>query len=107
MTRVQLSPDEIKLLTQALQHYAMVRSSQPEVKAMGDLCTKLESQEAEQASEIAQRYRNWARRNLTEEGEVEIDPDAVVSMGDDPGAYVEAWLWVDDASAGIPTEDVE
>jgi hypothetical protein len=28
------------------------------------------------------------------EGEVEVDAEAVVSEGDDPGAYVQAWMWV-------------
>jgi hypothetical protein len=30
------------------------------------------------------------------EGELEIDPASVVSKGDDPGAYVMVWLWIDD-----------
>lgn len=29
------------------------------------------------------------------DGELEIDPDAIVSEGDDNGAYVAAWVWVD------------
>lgn len=28
------------------------------------------------------------------DGECEIDGNAKVSMGDDPGAYVAAWVWV-------------
>jgi hypothetical protein len=41
-------------------------------------------------------YRHAARRHHRD-GELEIDLDsAVVSKGDDPGAYVLAWLWVDD-----------
>jgi hypothetical protein len=27
-------------------------------------------------------------------GELEIDENAPVSRGDDPGAYVQAWVWV-------------
>lgn len=30
------------------------------------------------------------------EGEVEIDAGALVSRGEDPGAYVQAWVWVYD-----------
>ena len=28
------------------------------------------------------------------EGELEVDDNPVVSLGDDDGAYVQAWLWV-------------
>lgn len=31
-----------------------------------------------------------------EEGEVEVDDNTVVSRGRDGGAYVQAWVWVDD-----------
>jgi hypothetical protein len=36
-------------------------------------------------------------------GELETDPGAVVSKGDDRGAYVMAWLWISDEDAGIAT----
>ncbi len=29
------------------------------------------------------------------EGELEIDDNAVISYGDDNGAYIQGWLWVD------------
>jgi hypothetical protein len=28
------------------------------------------------------------------DGDLEIDENAVISRGDDPGAYVQAWVWV-------------
>jgi hypothetical protein len=34
------------------------------------------------------------------DGECEIDDAATISAGDDPGAYVQAWVWV-------PNEDVK
>lgn len=42
-----------------------------------------------------------------EEGGVEVDAEAVVSKGEDAGAYVMAWLWVSDEEAGIATGDAE
>lgn len=30
------------------------------------------------------------------DGELEVDDEAIVSKGTDHGAYVQAWLWVDD-----------
>lgn len=38
-------------------------------------------------------YRIAARLKHGEEGEVEIDPGATVSEGDE-GAYVQAWVWI-------------
>ena len=38
-----------------------------------------------------------ARRLHQDDGEVEVDEGAMVSRGNDPGAYVAAWVWVDDA----------
>ena len=39
--------------------------------------------------------RNMARTRYSCEGETEIDRNAKVSEGDDNGAYVQAWVWVD------------
>ena len=38
--------------------------------------------------------RHLARRHAERQGH-EIDDDAIVSEGDDNGAYVMAWVWVD------------
>lgn len=51
-------------------------------------------------------YKAAALKEHHEEGECEIDDDAIVSMGADPGAYVMAWIWVAGAQAGI-SEDKE
>jgi hypothetical protein len=40
------------------------------------------------------------------EGELEVDVPAVVSRGDDPGAYVMAWIWITDEEAGVSPADV-
>jgi hypothetical protein len=42
------------------------------------------------------RYRARAKERYEREGEIEIDANAQVSMGDDNGAYVQAWVWVED-----------
>lgn len=39
-------------------------------------------------------YLAYAQENLQADGDLEFDDDAVVSMGDDKGAYVQAWKWV-------------
>lgn len=45
-------------------------------------------------------YITVARARYHRDGEIEIDDGAVVSMGDDAGAYVAAWVWVDDPIHG-------
>ena len=39
-------------------------------------------------------FRQRAKQLYHEEGEVEIDDNARVSVGGKEGAYVEAWVWV-------------
>ena len=46
-------------------------------------------------------YRAAARKRYHNEGTCEIDENAVVSVSDDEGAYVQAWVWVDDTDAGV------
>ncbi len=43
-----------------------------------------------------ERFREKAGEKYHSEGQIEIDADAVVSRGEDAGAYVQAWVWVDD-----------
>ncbi len=45
--------------------------------------------------ELDAAYREAAGEKYAEEGRIEIDSDAVVSHGEDKGAYVAAWVWVD------------
>lgn len=39
------------------------------------------------------------------EGSVEVDDNALVSVSDDGGAYVQAWIWVSDEDAGVNSEE--
>lgn len=50
---------------------------------------------AEQEGPEATAYREKAKERA-EDGELEVDEGAIVSMGNDPGAYVMAWVWVPD-----------
>lgn len=38
-----------------------------------------------------------ARRMYQRDGEIEVDDNAKLSRGDDPGCYVQAWVWVYDS----------
>lgn len=41
-------------------------------------------------------YRTQAQKHIHRDGEIEVDDNALVSTGADAGAYVAAWVWVDD-----------
>ena len=43
-----------------------------------------------------QEYRDAADAKYGRDGELEIDDAAPGSAGDDPGAYVQGWVWVYD-----------
>lgn len=44
--------------------------------------------------ELEGLYRSAARRLWHEEGSIEVDEAAAVSLSEDGGAYVQAWVWV-------------
>lgn len=42
------------------------------------------------------KLRQLAKERYQQQGELEFDDDALVSIGDDPsGGYVQAWVWVE------------
>ena len=45
-------------------------------------------------------YRKQAKAQYGSD-DIEIDPGAKISEGDDSGAFVAAWVWVGDREAGI------
>ena len=53
------------------------------------------------------RIREMAREEYVREGEIEVDDNAVVSEGDDNGAYVQAWVWVSFAGTDLDKEKDE
>ncbi len=46
-------------------------------------------------------YVSAARQQYVDEGSIEVDDPTIVSVSDDGGAYVMAWVWVTNADAGI------
>lgn len=65
---------------------------------------KKPSSELRKAIEAIEKHLNEPRRQkilklgratLAREGELEFDYDAIASEGDDNGAYLQAWVWVD------------
>jgi hypothetical protein len=54
---------------------------------------------------VAVAYRT-AAQDRQRDGEIEIDADAAVSLGDDPGAYVQAWIWIPEEEAGLGPREI-
>lgn len=63
--------------------------------SFGEIVNRLGDDDSDPYVAAAQQHR------LLNEGALEVDETAVVSRGDDPGAYVMAWLWISNTEAGI------
>ncbi len=61
-------------------------------------------QQDTQDAKVDARYREAARAVYQVDGELEFDPTAVVSKGEDAGAYVMGWQWVADEEIGIESD---
>ena len=59
--------------------------------ATNSTASELISQEEADRREIVEIAKNDYRAC---DGELEIDDNAIVSYGEDNGAYVQAWVWV-------------
>jgi hypothetical protein len=57
--------------------------------------------EADEQDPELEKYREAAKHTSAADSECEIDPGAGVSVSDDGGAYVQAWVRVDDETARI------
>ena len=68
---------------------------------------RLLKEETESDPARDEAYIAEARLLHHRDGEVEIDGSAVVSYGNDPGAYVQAWVWVDESDLAPEAQDAE
>jgi hypothetical protein len=55
--------------------------------------------------ETGQRDLQAYRDAVETSDELEVDADAIVSPGGDPGAFVMTWTWVSNEKAGIDEEE--
>jgi hypothetical protein len=75
-TRLQISDDDLKDIKPASPLYWRVT-------------------EALASIEAGRPYVKYAEDRLQRDGDLEIDDDAVVSLGFDDGAYIMCWKWID------------
>lgn len=114
-----VSPSELSTLLAALRYYQLglerddvpggifdiaseADTRQPLTDdQIDDLCEELNCG-PEDNSPAAQKYREAAKRFKHRQGELEIDDFAAVSFGADDGAYVQAWVWIDETDTHPP-----
>ncbi len=53
------------------------------------------------------RIVDLAKSQHHRDGECEIDDTATVSEGDDNGAYVQAWVWVDFSGTDLDKDSID
>lgn len=94
--RVNLSIEEIALIA------GVLRATLAPLPQAQTLAARLEKM-VEEENDASLCHMRQAYRDAVElrEGDLEMDQDAEVSLGDDPGAYVMVWKWVSDEDAGI------
>lgn len=91
-TLTPLTGDQVGQLNEALNHTGLT---------FGEIVNQLGDDDSDPYVAAAQQHR------LLEEGTLEVDGWAVVSRGDDDGAYVMAWLWISNTAAGIKGDEEE
>lgn len=97
-TYLYLSKEELGLISGAMA----ILVAQP----FKDIQVKVNERLKEMADpEIQARHRAYRDAFPMKDGVAECDDGALVSEGDDPGAYVMGWIWVTNADAGLPYEE--
>lgn len=94
--RVPLSLEEIEFLAKAVSE----ASTDISHHQLADRLTRIAT---ESRDPDYQRLVAAYRAGVTEleDGALEMDSDAEVNMGEDPGAYVMVWTWVSSEDAGL------
>lgn len=82
-----------------LEANEMKDSVAPVAARRADMTALLTSIKSDRVIDDSDPYREAARGRANDD--LEVDQDAVVSPGGDPGAWVQAWIWISDEEAGI------
>ena len=84
--------DNVELVLLGLEAYAKTETLNP--GSATALREKLLDLIKVNRSVRANTLRQRAMDEMQRDGELEIDPGAVISFGDGKGAYVLAWVWI-------------
>lgn len=97
-----LGSDEMGLILELISRQPILPLTQQ--KAILNLQRRVTEHVAQLTDPRCEAYRHAADERWAREGEIEVDESAVVSEGDDNGAYVQAWVWVYTHEAGLPAK---
>lgn len=90
---INLDDKEVEVVLHAL-------SSEKKTKPVAE---RIKEMVADRKNATYEKYRSAVEAS----DNLDVDGDAVVSKGDDPGAYVMCWTWVSDTQAGITPKENE
>lgn len=94
---IHLTEQELVMVEDALAHRIKTLHAEDAKAAFGQLAKDLHRQNEE--FDHDDPYRAAAKSGANDE--FEVDDDAVVSAGGDPGAWVMCWTWITDEEAGL------
>lgn len=104
--KLNISDDDIQVMINLLArpHGRTTEEHEKFLKIHDQLRRDVES-DKDQTSVRAAKYRQAGGERFAEEGNIEVDTNAVVSFGDDNGAYVQMWGWVPGEDVGEEEEE--
>ena len=103
MPWINLTPDEIAGLAAISAYVPALSSVHERLQAKIEAAANPALVDHDDAYRSAAEGKLWSKFS---DGDAEIDEDAIVSEGDDPGAYVMVWMWITHEEAGFEvTED--
>ena len=95
---------QLQLMDEQVQYLLTLAAAHAEDATLQSVAGTLNECIASLTDETDEKYRAAARDEYEHEGDCEIDDGAPVSKGGDPGAYVQAWVWVSNSEAGIVSD---
>lgn len=102
---INLDDNEIHLIRRALSFWCESEKTIPASDG-GETAKQMTALQAsiEEAMEKVRANEGSAHRAAAQDranDNLQVDDDAIVSLGDDPGCWVHAWIWISDTKAGV------
>ncbi|MTH61131.1 hypothetical protein [Paracoccus litorisediminis] len=100
--RPSLTVREMEKIVESLCYFHDEHGRMSEAQELVGMFAEMIAEEKDpEQRRLIDAYRNGVE---TQDGEMELDLDAEVSLGDDPGAYVMVWKWVTSSEADVCDE---
>src|ERR1017187_5655377 len=96
---------QLQLSDEQIQHLLELARNRADNVILQQLASDLNTRIASNSNETDEKYRAAAAEQYEHDGTLEIDVDAPVSLSEDGGAYVQAWVWVNASTIGLTGDD--